>query len=208
MNSSIRLPATVVSLLSMLSLAAFLTLVWSTPAVSAETAETLVLVARPNVSDPLYGQSILVAREIPGGQHVGFILNRPTDMMLVEAFPGHEASKTVTEPIYLGGPSDLNAVFALVHSRAAPKEGTMPLTEDIYLAISATAVDEAMTPGADEQSRFFAGAVVWRPGELAQEIKMGAWYVLEATPELVLPRRTNGLWEDLVQKAEFVARGI
>jgi putative transcriptional regulator len=212
MNSFFRLPTTIVSLLGVLSLLAFLSLVLHAPAHAAEPvaepAETLVLVARPAMTDPLYGQSILVAHEMPGGQHVGFILNRPTDLKLDEAFPGHEASKSVTEPLYLGGPSDLNAVFALVHSQSAPKEGTLPLTDDIYLAISESAVDEAMTPGEKGQSRFFAGAVVWRPGELAEEIRRGAWYVLEATAERVLPKKTAGLWENLVKQVEIVTEGI
>ncbi len=84
----------------------------------------------------------------------------------------------------------------------------MALTGDLYLAISDVAVNRAMTAAVEEPARFFVGAVVWRPGELEAEIKQGAWYVLEATPELVFPKRTAGLWSELVQQAEIVANGI
>ncbi len=208
MYSHHRLPVTVVSLLTFLSILAFISLAWNAPALGAEPEETLVLVARPTLSDPIYGRSILVAHEISGGQHVGFILNKPTELRMTEAFPGHAASKSVTEPLYLGGPSDLNAVFALVQSRTSPADGTLALTNDIYIAISDTALDKAMTPAAEEQSRFFVGVVVWRSGELEAEIKQGAWYVLKATPELVLPKRTSGLWEELVRQAEITAKAI
>ena len=174
----------------------------------AQIYETLVLVARPAWKDPVYGRSILIAHAMPGGEHVGFILNNPTGVQLSDAFPGHIASKAVTDPIYLGGPSDLNVVFALVHGAALPDEGAVALTQDLYLAISSTAVDKAITPATEKHARFFIGAVVWRPGELDAEIKQGAWYVLDATPQLVLPERTAGLWEELVRQAEVTANAI
>jgi putative transcriptional regulator len=208
MKTFSRLPETILSAVTLVAIAAFFSLLWNPPARGAEPAETLVLVARPGLVDPLYGQSILVAREIPDGRHVGFILNRPTEMTMTEAFPGHEASKTVTEPLYLGGPADLNAVFALVHRHTAPKDGILALTDDLYLAISAAAVDEAMTVSGNEQSRFFAGSVLWRPGELDEEIRRGAWYVMEPTAEIVLPKRTTGLWERLVRQAQMLAEAI
>jgi len=206
MYSLHRLSAAVVTLLTLLSISAFLSLAWNTPARGTEPSNSLVLVARPNLNDPLYGKSILVARAMPGGQHVGFILNKPTELKLTEAFPAHEGSKSVTDPLYLGGPSDINAVFAMVRGQDAPDQGTLSMTQGVYLAISDTAVDKAMAPG--DHARFFVGAVVWRPGELDAEIKQGAWYVMPATAELLLPRRTTGLWEELVRQAEITANSI
>ena len=48
---------------------------------------------------------------------------------------------------------------------------------------------------------FVAGLVAWRAGELQDEIKRGAWFVLDADPSLVL-RKPEGLWEELVKSAE------
>jgi putative AlgH/UPF0301 family transcriptional regulator len=45
--------------------------------------------------------------------------------------------------------------------------------------------------------RFVMSWVVWRPGELAHEIDLGAWYVLEPDLGLAL-RDPEGLWEELV----------
>jgi putative transcriptional regulator len=208
MSSSSRLSTAIVTLLTFVSLLAFAFLGWNAPVLGAERAETVLLVARPAMNDPLYGHSILVARELPGGQHMGFILNKPTELKLAEALPDHEPSKSVTDPLYLGGPSNLNVVFALVRGRTTPSDGTMALSENIYLAISGDAVDKAIAAGPDEHARFFVGAVVWRAGELDAEIKQGAWYVLEAKPELVLPQRTAGLWEELAQQADMAANGI
>jgi putative transcriptional regulator len=56
-------------------------------------------------------------------------------------------------------------------------------------------------------ARFVAGLVAWRSGELQEEIKRGAWYVLAADAALVL-RKPEGLWEELVRRAELQANGI
>jgi putative AlgH/UPF0301 family transcriptional regulator len=56
-------------------------------------------------------------------------------------------------------------------------------------------------------ARFVAGLVAWRTGELDEEIKRGAWYVLAADSGLVL-RNPDGLWEELVRNAELRANGI
>ena len=189
-------------------LLAVLALVAGGPPARADADGSRILVARPELQDQLYGASILIAKPMPDGSSLGFILNKPTELKLAEAFPGNEASTKVTDPLYLGGPSEMGAVFALVHGNGIPSDGTLALTDNLYLAISDTAVDKAMNPGADDRARFFVGAVVWRPGELAAEIRQGAWYVLEATPELVLPKRTTGLWEELVRQAEISANSI
>ena len=60
---------------------------------SATTApgDTVLLVAKRQFEDPIYGSTIVLAKPVGGGGHVGFIVNRPTKMSLAELFPEHEA---------------------------------------------------------------------------------------------------------------------
>lgn len=180
--------------------------VWTAPALGAET-ETVVLVATPELHDPLYGETILIAKPLASGEHLGFILNKPTKVSLADLFPGHEPSRKVHDPIYLGGPAELNLVFALVAGHDSPGDGAMQLAPDLYLAIEAQTVDHVIET-ASNHARFFAGAVVWRPGELDAELKRGAWYVLGLEPELVLRKTTAGLWQELVRRAEIREKAI
>jgi putative transcriptional regulator len=203
-----RKPLALVLSMAMLSLIAFASLGWHSPVLAAGPERALLLVARPAVSDPLYGRSIVVAREMPDGRYVGFILNKPTQVTVTEAFPGHDASVASTEPIYIGGVSSREALFALVNGQPEIKDGTFALTDSIYLAFSGAAVVKAMAEAGRDHARFFIGAVIWQPGELADEVKQGAWYVMDATPELILPARTTGLWSTLVERAEMIANGI
>ncbi len=43
-----------------------------------------ILVAKPELKDALYGSTILIARDMPDGSTMGFILNKPTRLTLGE----------------------------------------------------------------------------------------------------------------------------
>ena len=171
-------------------------------AAGSPESEAVMLVAKRELHDPIYGETILIARPVGEGRHVGFILNRPTKILLEEAFPDHGSSKAVQGPLYLGGPSGVDAVFALVARHDSPGRGSMELSPDLYLVIAADTVDRIIESDA-EHARFFAGVVVWQPGELEEELKRGVWYVLDPEPDLVLPPKTEGLWQQLVHRAEL-----
>jgi len=174
----------------------------------ADPSETLILVAKPELSaDPVFGSTILVVTSIGGEQHAGFIVNRPTPVKLGSVFPENGASQKVVDPIYLGGPVDSDVIFALVQGSESPGKGSIQLLPGIFVAISANTVDRVIASD-PERARFLAGLVVWKPGELQEEIKQGLWYVLEPDPALVLPTSTEGLWEELARRSKIAADAI
>jgi putative transcriptional regulator len=185
--------------------------VWTAPARGAELLESdteaVVLVAKRRFHDPVYAETIVIARPIGQDVHVGFILNKPTEISLAQAFPDHGPSLKVRQPLYLGGPAEVDAVFALVAAHDSPGHGSVQLAEDLYLVIAKDTVDHVIEAQAGH-ARFFAGAVVWKPGELAHELKNGVWHVLEPDPQLVLPQETEDLWQRLVHRAELRDDGI
>ena len=184
-----------------------LTFAWISPIHAEDGDDSLVLVATPQFQDPLYGSTILIAKPLEGGRHLGFILNKPTSFSLAQVFPGHAPSKSVRDPVYLGGPSGLNEIFALVQSESSPGDGSVQIAPNLFLVIAEKTVDQVIETDADH-ARFFVGTVMWNPGELEEELKRGAWYVLEPEPEVVLRSKTEGLWEELVHRAETSANAI
>jgi putative transcriptional regulator len=169
--------------------------------------EPMLLVAKRSFEDPVYGSTIVLARPVDGGGHVGFIVNKPTKMSLGELFPEHEASKKVADPLFLGGTVDMNLVFALVETHGSRKDGTIPIAPDLFLAYETKAVDRIIESESDH-ARFFIGMVVWRPGQLDDELDRGLWYVDEPEAKLVLRRKTDGLWEELLLRLEARANTI
>jgi len=172
-----------------------------------DSDKTLLLVAKRALKDPLYSSTILLAKPLPDGTHVGFILNRPTNVKLGEIFPEHEPSKKIADPLFLGGPADVNLVFAVVANHDGSRDDSMLLTPELSLAYSGGTVDRVIE-SESERARFFMGLVVWRPGQLDEELKRGLWHVQEPEAKLVLRKKTDGLWDELVRQSEARAEMI
>jgi putative transcriptional regulator len=176
------------------------------PAAADEVSAPVVLVAKRQLQDRLYGATILVARPIGQDQHIGFIVNRPTKVTLGQLFPQHGPSQKVPEPVFVGGPINSESIFALVRTKKNPGGRSVKLLDDLFAVIDGKLVDDVIEKDASH-ARFVAGLVAWRTGELQEEVKRGAWFVLAADPSLVL-RNPEGLWEELVRNAEIRANGI
>lgn len=178
------------------------------PARAAQPAdESVILVAKPALRDRLYGATILITKPLGNGQHIGFIVNKPTPMTLGRLFPDHGPSQKVTDPVYLGGPVNVEMLFVLVQRRNRPDSRSMQLTPDLHLVIESELVDRIIEAEAGH-ARFFAGLVLWGAGELRAEIERGFWYVLDADASLVLRKSTEGMWEELVKRSQQKANAI
>lgn len=173
----------------------------------ADGETSKLLVARPAFQDQLYGSTILLARDMPDGSALGFIINKPMDVTLAELFPEHAPSLKVPDPVFLGGPFGTNVVFALVERPDSPGAGAMKLAPNLFLVVEAQMVDSIIQNESDH-ARFLMGMVVWRPGELQEEMKRGLWYEMKTDPRLVVRKQTSGLWEELVDKSELVRNTI
>ncbi len=182
-------------------LAAIAAFAIATPARATESLEEpLMLVAKPALRDRIYGSTILIVRPTTQGRHIGLIVNKPTPVTLGKLFPDHPPSQKVTDPVYLGGPVSMEVLFALVQGRDNPGTGAMQITPDLHLVVDRASVDRIIEAGA-KQARFFAGVVLWAPGELRAEIDKGFWYVQDADTSLVLRKSTRGMWEELVKRS-------
>jgi len=197
-----RFPLFVVLLLASIafSLAAAL------PAQSEGMDDTMILVAKRQLRDQLYGATILIVKPLGEDRHVGFIINKPTQMTLGKLFPNHGPSQKIADPVYLGGPFNSQVIFALVQRSESPGGRSVRIAPDLYLAIDSSVVDHIIE-SEPQHARFFAGMVLWKPGELAEELKRGLWYSLNARSELVL-KKADGLWEELVGRSERRANTI
>jgi putative transcriptional regulator len=177
------------------------------PARAADPSESILLVAKRDLHDRFYGSTILVARPIGGDRHVGFIVNKPTRMTLGKLFPRHEPSRKVADPVFLGGPVSPEVIFALVEGRQNPGGRSIRILEDLYLAVDSDVVDRVIEKQSS-QARFLAGMVMWRPGELNEELRRGLWYVQDANTDVILHKPTETMWEELVARSERKANAI
>jgi putative transcriptional regulator len=200
MNERLSIPALFMAACAIAAIA------WSSPA-RPDDSDSIILVAKRQLQDKLYGSTILIARPIGADRHVGFIINKPTQVTLGKLFPTHEPSQKVADPVFLGGPVSPEVIFALVHGKESPGGRSIKILDDLYLAMDSDVVDRVIEKQ-PAQARFFAGMVLWRPGELHEEIKKGLWYLHDAKADLVLRKPTESMWEELVGRSERKANSI
>jgi len=160
-----------------------------------DSAKPLLLVASPSLQGP-YAHTTVVAVPVDG-KHIGFILNRATEVKLSALFPDHPAAKKVTRPVYLGGPEMFDSLFVVVRSN--PGGQSLRLSSDLYVTGKAEIINRIMEQSPDE-ARYFVGFVGWVAGELEEEIERGLWIVTEADAGVVFRSETKGMWEELVQR--------
>jgi len=176
------------------------------PAHSEDADDTTILVAKRQLRDQLYGSTIVLVKPLGEDRHVGFIINKPTQMTLGKLFPNHGPSQKVVDPVYLGGPFNSQVIFALVQRPDSPGGRSVRIGQNLYLAVDSQVVDRIIE-SEPQHARFFAGMVLWKPGELREEMKRGLWYTLDARADVVL-RKADGLWEELVGRSERKANTI
>src|SRR5205823_13566547 len=102
---------------------------------------TVTLVATPRLVDPDYRGAVLLAAPVENNRHVGVIINRPTGRSLASLFPEHAPSKLVRDPVYFGGPTLRQAIFAVVHIDHTPSPGSIRIMKELFLATQGTVVD-------------------------------------------------------------------
>ena len=164
--------------------------------------EAVLLVARPELLDPNFAETVVLVVFPPGGGPTGVILNRPTQLQWKDAFPGERELEQRTDPIYFGGPVQLRVLWYLFHRAQAP-ETALPVVDDLYLSADGKLLDRVLA-GEGEVERFFVGYAGWSPAQLEMEIAQGAWYVLPADAQSIFGLEPRTMWRELLRRATAI----
>jgi putative transcriptional regulator len=173
-------------LLRLLLLPVLLSTLLSPPAAQAAetTAPAVLLVAKPELQDPNFAESVVLVIFPREGGPLGVVLNHPTRLTLMEAFPNEPLLKTRGDTLYLGGPVRMNALMYLFQ-RGAPPENAFPVMDDLWLSGDGRLLDEMLSGSGAPVQQYFLGYAGWTSAQLDFEIAQGAWYVLPADLDTV-----------------------
>ena len=176
------------------------------PNKGASEDKTLFLVARPELGDPFFKESVVLMfpSSVVAGQGlvVGLIVNRPARVALSEIFPNDNALKDRSETAYFGGPVDPRAPGVVFRSSKAAKEAAL-LFGDVYVSFDPDFIKELLKkPESTPDLRLFLGRSQWVPAQLQNEIVKGAWFSVRAETNLIFSASPQSLWRKLFERAE------
>jgi putative transcriptional regulator len=160
----------------------------------------VVLVAKPELADPNFRETVVLVTRSEEGSTVGVILNRPDARSLAEIAPRFRGAQDFKQPLYAGGPVLREVIVALYKAKAPSAEAAFRVLPQVYLTMH-PAIIERLLAAPPREMRIYAGFCGWAPQQLEAEIAAGSWYLLAANEEMVLRRDTSALWAELVAKA-------
>jgi putative transcriptional regulator len=172
----------------------------------AQTDELKVgrlLVASRDLGDPNFAKTVILLVHYDQDQgSVGLVVNKRTDVPLSRVFQDLDEAKGRTDPIYVGGPVDLNSVLALLKSSTKP-ENAMHVFGDVYLISSKDQLKETLASGAEATVfHAYVGYAGWSAGQLEHEVELGAWHILPAEAGIVFHSDPDSLWERMIRRTE------
>ena len=163
---------------------------------ATDLSQPVTLVATPRLASSEFSETVLFAAPLPNGMHIGFIVNRPSEVALAMAFPEHVPSRKVVDPVYFGGPDLPQMVYAVVRTPPKDAENLLQPMPGLVLVMDGDAVDRIIETTPND-ARYFTGLIVWQPGELDDEVRAGAWEMSPADASTVFSANPEILWKTL-----------
>jgi len=173
---------------------------WPAAAEDAKPLTAIVLVARDELRDPNFADSVVLVMNHLGPAPVGLVINRPTDIPVSHLFPDLKRLAALPDKVYFGGPVELTSVWFLFRATRPPEHavqafGSIYLSTNRELLLQLLARDKPM-----DKLRIFIGHSGWGPGQLEAELEEPAWIVAAAEPEDVFAPDPDELWRDVLQR--------
>ncbi len=152
-----------------------------------------LLVSKPTIhADPFDGTITLLLEHNDEGA-LGLILNRPSELLVEDAFPAWAAVATDPPVVFAGGPVERNSIIAIGASPEADGELVHGLhTLDLDR-------QPALEPPVD-RVRIFAGYAGWGAGQLEGEIAQQVWWVVDGLLGDLFSPDPRSLWTTVLRR--------
>lgn len=162
-----------------------------------------LLVASRNLGDPHFAKTVILLVRYDAQGVLGLILNRRTAIPLSRALDSVTAAKDRSDPVYLGGPVETPAVFALFHS-PAKIAGAEQIFDGAYLITSKSLFEQTISARPDASVfHVYLGYAGWTQDQLQKEVELGAWFIFPAEASTVFNADPDSLWLEMIRKTEL-----
>jgi len=178
---------------------------WPTSADKAKPLTTILLVARAELPDSNFKDSVVLVMNNIGPAPVGVIVNRPTRIAVSHLFPDLERLAQLNDKLYFGGPVEIAAASFLFRADTPPEDATQVL-DGVYFSTNRELLRKLLDRDKPMDGlRVFIGHSGWTPRQLAAEIAHGDWTLAPADKEAIFNGKAEHVWPE--QSAPNVVHG-
>ena len=179
------------------ALCAFLLLLgtsWRACADDAKPLTAILIVARSELPDSNFKDSVVLVMNNIGAAPAGVIINRPTKIPVSRLFPDLERLAKLHDKLYFGGPVEIGSVWFLFRSDT-PREHAIRALDGVYVSADRELLLELL--GRDKPTdglRIFIDHSGWGPGQLEAEIARGDWTLAPAGADAIFNGKSEHPW--------------
>jgi putative transcriptional regulator len=169
---------------------------WPTSADDTKPLTTILLVARAELPDSNFKDSVVLVTNNIGPAPAGVIINRPTRIAVSRLFPDLERLAQLDDKLYFGGPVETASVAFVFRADTPPEHATQVL-DGIYFSRNGELLRKLL--GRDKPMdglRIFIGHSGWAPGQLEAEIARGDWTLAPAETDAIFDGKSEHPWPE------------
>ena len=153
-----------------------------------------LLVASPRLVDPNFVRTVVVMLNHDGQGAMGVVINRPSEVPVVDYLPEWVDRLAPPEVVFHGGPVEQTVAIGLAEGLGAGENAT-PILGLAMINLGEDQVD--VTEG---RVRVFAGYAGWGPGQLEDEIEEQSWITVPAFAGDVFSPVPGDLWAEVLSR--------
>lgn len=164
-----------------------------------QNSEGVFLVATKNLAGSSFQRAVILLTHNSKRGATGLTINRPAGISLKQAYPRIRELQQRSDPLFLGGPVNSNAIFVLLRT-LQPSRAMHRIANDVYFSTGRNAYARSFDSSSNIATRTYAGYAGWAAGQLQNEIDRGDWLMVHTNPEIIFEDDTESLWQRLTRR--------
>ncbi len=150
-----------------------------------------LLLASTHLRNSFFDRAVIGIVEHTDDGTVGFILNRPSDILVTDVFDPLPPPLDNAAPVFVGGPVQLEHAIGVTDGE--PDQPANVVLVDI----------REMHLGDDRRLRIYAGYAGWDAGQVEWEIGMESWLVVDAIGDDFFSEHPATLYERIADRCGY-----
>ncbi|HTA44126.1 MAG TPA: YqgE/AlgH family protein [Bryobacteraceae bacterium] len=166
-----------------------------------DLAQGKILVTPRNPPDPHFADSVILLARYNESGAVGLMVNRRTEVPVSRVLKELQSAAKHSEPVYVGGPVELDTVMALARAPKTP-DGADRVLGDIHLLMAKAALEKALGERDANNLHVYLGYCGWGPHQLENEMRLGGWFIFDRSVDLAFDSDPETLWTRMIARTE------
>jgi putative transcriptional regulator len=152
-----------------------------------------LLLANGSLFGDVFRQTVILMAEHDADGALGFVVNRPTEMVVSQEGPV-AAISDLDETVYSGGPVQQGLLSVIAEFETPELAAKLIFGSVGFLDL------ESSGPIGVTRARVFAGYSGWGPGQLDNELEEGSWVVTDPAADLVFEWPSENVWQEALRR--------